>query len=92
LLLDWEQVEGWMTLAEAARRYGVKRDRLRRAALDGRLAVERVMAEHETRPALYLVQPADVERFLRESKPGPKPGPKPRRADASPDPVRTTHT
>ncbi len=44
-------------LKDAAQRYGVKLDRLRRAAWDGRLRARRL--GHQ-----YLVRPVEVERFL----------------------------
>jgi len=46
-------------LKDAAQRYGVKLDRLRRAAWDGRLATR--LRGHQ-----YFVKPLEVERFLRE--------------------------
>lgn len=61
---------GWVTLAEAAERYGVKRERLRRATLEGRLPAHKVAAG---KSLPWLVKPGEVERFLRESRRGPKP-------------------
>jgi excisionase family DNA binding protein len=63
-------LESWMTLAEAAERYRIKHDRLRRAAIEGRLPARKVGSKTGNP---WLVQAADVETFLRESKRGPKP-------------------
>lgn len=63
-------LSGWLTLAEAAGRYGVKRDRLRRATLEGRLRGHKVGAGSRMP---WLVQPGEVERFLRDTRKGPKP-------------------
>ena len=63
-------VDDWMTLATAAERYAVKRDRLERAALEGRLHA-RKLGTGKTMP--WLVKAEEVERFLRESRRGPKP-------------------
>jgi chromosome partitioning protein len=52
-------VEDQIPLKEAAARYGVKADRLRRAAWDGRLSARLVGNQ-------WLAAPAEVERFLRE--------------------------
>ncbi|MEN9936580.1 MAG: Sporulation initiation inhibitor protein Soj [Chloroflexota bacterium] len=49
-----------LPLKDAAERFGVKADRLRRAAWDGRLSARLVGNQ-------WMVQPAEVERFLRES-------------------------
>jgi excisionase family DNA binding protein len=65
-------VDDWMTLATAAERFGVKRDRLERAALEGRLHARKLGAG-KTMP--WLVKADEVERFLRESRRGPKPRP-----------------
>ena len=46
-------------LQDAAKQYGVKVDRLRRAAWDGRLEARRVGNQ-------WLVMPSEVERFLRD--------------------------
>jgi len=62
--------EGWLTMAEAADKYVVKRDRLRRASLEGRLPTRKIGVG--ARMPL-LVREADVERFLAESRKGPKP-------------------
>jgi excisionase family DNA binding protein len=62
----------WLTLADAADRYGIKRDRLRRAALEGRLPAHKV-GSGSRMP--WLVRREDVERFLRESRPGRKRAP-----------------
>lgn len=53
-----------LTLAVAAARFGVQRDRLQRAALAGRLPAQKV-GPGRSHP--WLVRPEDVERFLRES-------------------------
>ncbi|MBI3970635.1 MAG: helix-turn-helix domain-containing protein [Chloroflexi bacterium] len=60
---------GWLTLAEAAERYGLKRERLRRATLKGRLPAHKIGAG---KSLPWLVKPEEVERFLRESRRGPK--------------------
>lgn len=52
-------MEDSIPLQEAARQYGVKATRLRRAAWDGRLAARLVGNQ-------WLVPPVEVERFLRE--------------------------
>lgn len=65
-------------LQDAARMFGVKADRLRRAAWDGRLATR--MVGHQR-----LVDPAEVERFLREGgrrSPQPQPAARPPRDGA----------
>lgn len=59
----------WLTLAEAASRYEVKRDRLRRATLEGRLPAHKVGTG--TRMP-WLVRAEDVERYVRESHRGRK--------------------
>ncbi len=64
-----DKLDGWLTLAEAAERYEVKRDRLRRATLEGRLPAHKVGAG--TRMP-WLVRPQDVEYFVRESRRGRK--------------------
>src|ERR671931_24824 len=68
--MDGTVFEGWITLPEAAARYGVKRERLQRAAMEGRLP-GRKLGAGKSHP--WLVRPGDVERFLRESRRGPKP-------------------
>jgi excisionase family DNA binding protein len=64
-----EKLDGWLTLAEAAERYEVKRDRLRRATLEGRLPAHKVGTG--TRMP-WLVRPQDVEYFVRKSRRGRK--------------------
>lgn len=54
-----------LTIKDAALRFGVKYDRLRRAAYDGRLITKD-----------NLVTPAEVERFLREGRPRLTVGPR----------------
>ncbi len=54
-----------LTIKDAALRFGVKYDRLRRAAYDGRL----ITTDN-------LVTPAEVERFLREGRPRLAVGPR----------------
>ncbi len=66
---DPSELAGWLTLAEAGARYSVKRDRLRRATLEGRLPAHKV-GEGKSLP--WLVRAADVEQYLRESRRGPK--------------------
>jgi hypothetical protein len=63
------QVDGWVTLAAAARRFNVKHDRLKRAAFDGRLPA-RKLDEGPTSP--YIARIEDVGEFLRTSRRGPK--------------------
>jgi excisionase family DNA binding protein len=58
-----------LTISEAAAEYGVKHDRLQRAARDGRLRARKV---GEGRRYPWLVEPIDVERFLATTKRGPK--------------------
>ena len=53
-------------LKRAAERFGVRYDRLRRAAYDGRLVVERKGYER-------MVKPSEVQRFLREGGRRPRP-------------------
>ncbi|MGH2352586.1 MAG: helix-turn-helix domain-containing protein [Chloroflexota bacterium] len=52
---------GWLTIAEAARRYDVKRDRLQRAAMEGRLPA-RKLGPGKRMP--WLLRPENVEEFL----------------------------
>lgn len=59
----------WLTLAEAAERFGAKHDRLRRAAVEGRLPARKL-----GRTGVWLVRPGDVEHFLKTSRRGPRPG------------------
>ncbi|MBF6612192.1 MAG: AAA family ATPase [Chloroflexi bacterium] len=54
-------MEDSIPLQEAARQFGVKATRLRRAAWDGRLAARLVGNQ-------WLVPPVEVERFLREGR------------------------
>jgi hypothetical protein len=63
------ELNGWVTLPEAAARFGVKRDRLQRAAWEGRLPTRKI-GTGKRQPRLVRLE--DVERFLRESRPGPK--------------------
>lgn len=58
-----------ITVAEAAQRYSVTRTRLQRAAMEGRLPAEKLGRGRSHR---WLVRPEDIERFLRESRHGPK--------------------
>jgi excisionase family DNA binding protein len=58
-----------LTLDEAAALYGVRHDRLRRAAWDGRLVARKL-----GRTGVWLVRPADVEHYLKTSRRGPRPG------------------
>lgn len=52
-------MEGFIPIKDAAQQFGVKGDRLRRAAWQGRLAARFVGNQ-------WLVHPAEVARFLRE--------------------------
>lgn len=54
---------GWLTLDQAAERYGVPRERLVQAADEGKMAVRRVGSGHGES---WLVQPDQVEHFLSE--------------------------
>ena len=72
-------MDGWVTLPDAAESFGVKHDRLRRAALEGRLKGQKI---GPGRKGVWLVRPADVEQYLAETRKGPKPGTK--RAEATP--------
>jgi len=58
-----------MSIAEAAEHYGVKHDRLQRAARDGRLRA-RKLGSRDKDP--WDVQAIEVERFLATSRRGPK--------------------
>lgn len=60
-----------LTLMEAADRFGVKRDRLKRAALDGRLSALKVTGGLRMP---YMVKASDVAAFLAsdKSRRGPK--------------------
>jgi excisionase family DNA binding protein len=64
------ELDGWLTIAEAAQRYGVKRDRLQRAAMQGRLRARKVGSGLRMP---WLVRSDDVQRFLRESRRGRPP-------------------
>ena len=66
----------YLSLKEAADRYDVNYDRLRRAAYDGRLVVLREAGR-------WLVRPAEVERFIEEGGRAPSITPLPRRQDAA---------
>ena len=55
------RVDEPIPLRDAAQRFGVKLDRLRRAAWDGRLAARQVGNQ-------WLVAPSEVARFLREGR------------------------
>ena len=55
----------YLPLREAADRYGIHYDRLRRAAYDGRLLTIRTEGR-------FLVRPAEVERFLAEGGRAPR--------------------
>jgi excisionase family DNA binding protein len=55
---------GWLTLAEAARRYGVPHGTLRNAIRIGKLTGRLV-------GKTYLVQPIAVEAYLRTLRPRP---------------------
>lgn len=68
--------EGYILLKDAAERYDVALDRLRRAAYDGRLLVIRE-EKH------WLVRPSEVERFIRDRGRAPQVKPMPRREDAA---------
>lgn len=66
---DGDAVLGdWLTLAEAAERFGAKHDRLRRAAVEGRLPARKL-----GRTGVWLARPGDVERFVKTSRRGPRP-------------------
>ena len=67
------EVNGWLTIPAAAERFGLKRDRLQKAASQGRLAATKLGAG---KSHAWLVKAEDVERFARESRRGPKPGTK----------------
>ncbi|MGH2351303.1 MAG: helix-turn-helix domain-containing protein [Chloroflexota bacterium] len=59
-----------LTLEAAAARFQVKRDRLRRATLEGRLRAVK-LGSRRTHP--WLVRPDDVAAYLRDTRKGPKP-------------------
>lgn len=69
-----EQV--YLSIKDAAERYSVSYDRLRRAAYDGRLVVLRDAGR-------WLVRPAEVERFLEEGGRAPSITALPRRSDTA---------
>ena len=56
-------LDGWLTMEEAAARFDVERDTLRRAVYDGRLPATKI-GSAKTHP--YLLRPADVERYVNE--------------------------
>lgn len=58
-----------MTLEQAARAFKCRRDRLKRAAWQGRLPATKI---GEGRTSTYVVRPEDVAEFLRTSRRGPK--------------------
>ncbi|MBA3947685.1 MAG: AAA family ATPase [Herpetosiphonaceae bacterium] len=64
--------DGHISLKEAAERYGVQHDRLRRAAYEGRLLGNRE-GQH------WIVQPSEVERFIRDNGRAPVIAARPRR-------------
>src|SRR3954454_15106872 len=68
--------EGYISLKEAAERYGVQHDRLRRATYEGRLLGMRE-GPH------WMVRPSELERFLREHGRAPQIEPRPRREDVA---------
>ena len=70
-------MEQEIPLQEAAKRYGVKLDRLRRAAWDGRLIARKLGNQ-------YLVLPSEVERFLREGGRQTSPIARPARGEGEP--------
>lgn len=61
-----------ISLKEAADRYDIKLDRLRRAVWDGRLMAQRDGVQ-------WFVRPAEVERFIRDNGRAPRIEPAPRR-------------
>ena len=69
-------MEQYLTIREAAERYGVDHQRLRRAAYDGRLLIVK-------RDNHQLVRPDEVERFLREGGKAPTITLAPRREGAA---------
>lgn len=64
------ELEGWLTLPAAAERFGVPRDRLQKAAVQGRLPAKKLGAG---RSHSWMVKPEDVARYLQETRRGPKP-------------------
>jgi hypothetical protein len=56
---------GWLTLAEAERRYAVPHATLRNAIRHGRLTARLV-------GKTYVVRPADVQAYIRTLHPRPK--------------------
>ena len=58
---------GWLTLPEAAQRYGLTEGFLRQAADDGRIAVRRVGDEGR---GPWLVQLEQIDRLLEEAPAG----------------------
>ncbi len=68
--------EEHISLKEAAERYGMQHDRLRRAAYEGRLLGIRD-SQH------WMVQPSEVERFIHDHGRAPRIEPRPRREGAA---------
>ncbi len=64
------ELGGWLTLPEAAERYGIGLDELRRAADEGRVAVRRVGNDSG---APWLVQPEQMEQLLNHLRAGDQP-------------------
>jgi chromosome partitioning protein len=65
-----------ISLKEAADRYEIKLDRLRRAVWDGRLMAQRDGVQ-------WFVRPAEVERFIHDNGRAPRIEPAPRRQGAA---------
>jgi excisionase family DNA binding protein len=55
---------GWLTLAEASKKYGVPHMTLKGAVQRGRLPARKVSN-------IYLVRPGDLEAYVRELRPRP---------------------
>ena len=58
-----------MTLEQAAKAFRCRRDRLKRAAWQGRLPATKI---GEGRTSTYVVKPEDVAEYLRTTRRGPK--------------------
>ena len=63
-------IDDWLTVAAAAERFRVNRERLERAARNGKLAATK-LGGGRTMP--WLVKADDVAVYLAQNRPGPKP-------------------
>jgi excisionase family DNA binding protein len=63
-------IDDWLTVAAAAERFRVNRERLERAARKGTLPATK-LGDGRTMP--WLVKADDVAAYLAQNRPGPKP-------------------